>query len=146
VGAAFWAAGRQLGFKTLGVGEVVGKAHPPAAPVEIGEADPGASVEGGQDPIAVRDTRPGRGAGDEVKEGTAVRQQDRGLDGVFLLLDKAQGLGQRAGLGGDGIGAAPEEAAVGPGGTAAGLADDGPAAEAGLAAPGRVESEEERRP
>jgi len=64
---------RQLGFKTLGVGEVVGKAHPPTAPVEIGEVDPGASVEGSQDPIAVRDTRPGLGAGDEVKERAAVR-------------------------------------------------------------------------
>jgi hypothetical protein len=73
VGTASWTVSRQLGFETLGVGEVVGKAHPPTASGEIGEVDPGALVEGGQDPIAVRDMRPGLSASDEVQEGAAVR-------------------------------------------------------------------------
>jgi len=137
--------GRQLGFEALGVCKMVSEAHPPTASVEIGEVDPGVSVEDGEDPIAVGDVQPGLGPDDEVEEGAAVCHQDSVLDGVFLRLEKAQGLSQCAGLGGNGISAAPKEATIGPGGAAAGLADDGPAAKAGLAAPGCIESKEERR-
>jgi len=125
---------------------MVSEAHPPTASVEISEVDPGVSVEDGEDPIAVGDVRPGLGLDDEVEERAAVCHQDCVPDGVFLRLEKAQGFSQRAGLGGDGIGAAPKKATIGPGGAVAGLADDGPAAEAGLAAPGCIESKEERRP
>lgn len=117
---------------------MVGKAHPSAAAMEIGDPKARALGECGKKTISVGDLGLRLGTSNEIDEASAVGEEDDcALEAGCL--EQTQGLGHRAGFGDSGIGTAGKKTAIDPRRGATRLADDGPSAGSGSGAPGGVE-------